>query len=447
MRLLELPIDSILIEDRARKDMGDMYELSQDIKANGLICPVAVRTIDGTGGYRLLAGARRLTACKALGWENIACRIYDRDLSEREMCAVELSENFYRKAMRPDEEALLRDQIHSLLVEEKGEKIARRKDASGQSMADTADLLGISGAQMGQDVKLAKIIKSLPDIDWSKFKSKKEMLNFVKTMATNVDRNIRAEKAVKTLGVGDRALKRLFDAYVVGSFFEKIKQVPDSTFHFIEMDPPYAIGLPDVKKNYSYEGYNEITPEKYPAFMQKALKECYRVAKANSWMIVWFASDPWFESMYNWINASGWTTTRQFAVWFKSKTPEDQAYGQEYNPLTDLASGIETFFYCRKGKPQLGKPGRSNGFSYRPLTKSEGKYHPTQRPIELMLDVVQTFSRENDRILVPFAGSGMTMVASAIAKRLPLGFDISDSFKDGYTLECKRLLGGENAIM
>ena len=61
-----MKIDEIIVKDRIRKDTGGMMELINDIKANGLINPVTINT-----DHVLLAGYRRLTACKALGMEDI----------------------------------------------------------------------------------------------------------------------------------------------------------------------------------------------------------------------------------------------------------------------------------------------------------------------------------------------------------------------------------------
>jgi ParB family chromosome partitioning protein len=63
-------ISDIKIGDRHRKDMGDIPALAASIREIGLINPI---TIDENG--HLLAGARRLAACKQLGLETIEVRI------------------------------------------------------------------------------------------------------------------------------------------------------------------------------------------------------------------------------------------------------------------------------------------------------------------------------------------------------------------------------------
>lgn len=66
------PIASITIGPRFRRDFGDIETLAASIAEDGLIQPIAV-TPDGL----LLAGHRRLLACKLLGWQAIPVSIME----------------------------------------------------------------------------------------------------------------------------------------------------------------------------------------------------------------------------------------------------------------------------------------------------------------------------------------------------------------------------------
>lgn len=86
-----MKIDEIIVKDRIRKDTGGMMELINDIKANGLINPVTINT-----DHVLLAGYRRLTACKALGMEDIPVHMVSTESEEQDL-KIEISENENRK--------------------------------------------------------------------------------------------------------------------------------------------------------------------------------------------------------------------------------------------------------------------------------------------------------------------------------------------------------------
>lgn len=84
-------IDKIVVGDRIRKEFGEIKELAEDIRENGLINPPVVNK-----NYELLAGERRLRACKSLGWPQIEVRMMDTRDAEHEL-NIEISENEVRR--------------------------------------------------------------------------------------------------------------------------------------------------------------------------------------------------------------------------------------------------------------------------------------------------------------------------------------------------------------
>lgn len=86
-----VPIDKIKVTDRIRKDFGNIEELARDIEENGLINPPVV-----TPDYTLIAGERRLRACKHLGWQQIEVRVMTVRDYEHQL-RMEISENENRK--------------------------------------------------------------------------------------------------------------------------------------------------------------------------------------------------------------------------------------------------------------------------------------------------------------------------------------------------------------
>jgi ParB family transcriptional regulator, chromosome partitioning protein len=63
-------IADITIGHCYRRDLGDVRGLAESIRQFGLLRPVLI-TADG----RLIAGRRRLEACKLLGWETIRVNV------------------------------------------------------------------------------------------------------------------------------------------------------------------------------------------------------------------------------------------------------------------------------------------------------------------------------------------------------------------------------------
>lgn len=90
-----IDITKIKTENRIRKDFGNIQELADDIRQNGLINPpVVIAETDGT--FTLLAGERRLRAMKSLGYRQVEVRTWG-SLTDEQKLNIEISENEVRK--------------------------------------------------------------------------------------------------------------------------------------------------------------------------------------------------------------------------------------------------------------------------------------------------------------------------------------------------------------
>jgi ParB family chromosome partitioning protein len=91
---LLIDVNEIVVKDRIRKDFGDIDELAADINKNGLINPITVVKLNNK--YRLIAGERRLRACKSLGKEEV--RVNKISIEDAEQALrIEIAENENRK--------------------------------------------------------------------------------------------------------------------------------------------------------------------------------------------------------------------------------------------------------------------------------------------------------------------------------------------------------------
>ena len=100
-------IDSIVIGGRHRRDMGDIASLAASIAQLGLLHPVVVNQKG-----ELIAGERRLAACRSLGWTDVPVTVVDLV----EIVRGELAENADRKDFLPSEIEAIR---RALLPKEK----------------------------------------------------------------------------------------------------------------------------------------------------------------------------------------------------------------------------------------------------------------------------------------------------------------------------------------
>ena len=86
-----------------RKDIGDITELADSIKASGILQNLTVVPAATEGEYTVLIGHRRLAAAKLAGLQEVPCSIVDMD--EKEQIATMLLENIQRADLTAYEQA------------------------------------------------------------------------------------------------------------------------------------------------------------------------------------------------------------------------------------------------------------------------------------------------------------------------------------------------------
>ena len=104
-QLKTLPISEIYpnpFQPRLEFSDEELVELSQSISENGLIQPIIVRKSDIIG-YELIAGERRLRACKRLGMTEIPAVV--KEVTDQESRKQAIIENLQRSNLNPIEEA------------------------------------------------------------------------------------------------------------------------------------------------------------------------------------------------------------------------------------------------------------------------------------------------------------------------------------------------------
>jgi DNA modification methylase len=446
LALAKIPVALIDFGERGRKNLGDIDELYKDIKLRGLINPVTVIDKSKAGldvgnpdlPFLLAAGGRRLTAVHYLEWETVDCHVYDHSLDEYDYRMIELMENLKRKRLTPKEEVDMKEEAHRLSVIRYGEKVTRAPDAPGHSISDTAEMLGLDRGNLSKDLKLKKTMDQFPDVGWDRCKTKNDMHKLANKLTRTVGTMAAAAQVEKTLASNGDSLARLVtNSYHVGDFFDLSEDLPDESFDFVEIDPPYAINLKAIKKGNTCQGYNEIDASEYSDFMSKVFQRCYQKMKPDSWLICWFGPDPWFQVIGDLLAFNGFLTTGLVGCWGKGAEEDEVitgACGQSHQPSNRLANAYELFYYAWKGKPTLARPGTSNLFGCKPVTHSK-KWHPTQRPRPLMRWILSTFCQPGAHVLVPFAGSGETLISAFKEKLFPVGFDLESTYKDSFVVE------------
>lgn len=123
--------------DNPRKNIGDVTDLAASIKTNGLLTPLSV--VPNGERYRVIAGHRRLAACKQAGIRAVPCFVLD--LDPLQQLEAMITENCQREQLTVLEEA---DAIQGMLD-------------LGATTASVAHRLGRSGDYVRDRAKAASI--------------------------------------------------------------------------------------------------------------------------------------------------------------------------------------------------------------------------------------------------------------------------------------------------
>jgi ParB family chromosome partitioning protein len=142
----ELPLERIergRYQPRVHFDQAALEELSESIKAQGVVQPVVVRPVGSS--YELLAGERRWRAAQMAGLQTIPAVV--RELDDQAAAAIGLIENIQRQDLNPLEEARALER----LIEEFGLTHQEVAEAVGRSRVAVSNLLRL--LELNADVK------------------------------------------------------------------------------------------------------------------------------------------------------------------------------------------------------------------------------------------------------------------------------------------------------
>ena len=142
-KVIEIPICSIVPNPAQPRVISDDYELSRlavSIQQNGILQPLTVRRLENGISYELIAGERRLRACKLLNMSYVPCIIIEASTKDSAVLAV--LENLQRADLNYMEEAYA---IKNLI------------DYYGLTQEETAARLGIAQSTIANKLRLLKL--------------------------------------------------------------------------------------------------------------------------------------------------------------------------------------------------------------------------------------------------------------------------------------------------
>lgn len=407
---MKLPLEQIEVGDRVRSELKRIPSLAKSIKRVGLIEPLVVSKREDDS-YKLIAGRRRLEACRELDWEEVPVVIKEH-LDEAQELEMELEENVRRDNLPWHEVVEARARLHELYQEIYGE--SQQGKEGGWTIEDTAKKVGVEKSTISKDLKLAEAVDVFPDLkeQSSKKSARKKYQDMEREVAgVLVQRQVEREQS--------------FSNIHNDSFVAILRDFGTHKVDFITLDLPWGIGIDGSGAIARTEAHKSAAngeqkifpddPEEALDLFDLAFTYCHRVLKENRHMMV-FLGEQYLAKIIE-MAERYFEVNPVPAIWDKEVPGRPPKYwlSPQHEFILDVSKG--------KREPM---PKHGTLFRHRRVSPNK-KIHPTQKPTALLRDLIEVYTIPGETVLDPAMGSGSSIVAALQTGRKAIGIEKDES--------------------
>jgi DNA modification methylase len=219
----------------------------------------------------------------------------------------------------------------------------------------------------------------------------------------------------------------------VGDSLTYLQQRPTESVHLILTDPPYGVAYQSNTRTEKFDHIANDQPEDR-AVVLDIMRECVRTVKQNRHLYSFGPPD-----VFQGLKVSEITEL----VWDKN-TP---ASGDLTSPFSKQHEYIQFCTSKFRHAGQTGKsglPNRVRKSSVLTFTRPTGRNvrHPTEKPVPLLRELIESSSKQSEIILDPFAGVGSTAVAATLLNRRAISIELNPEYAE---IARQRIIQAEEA--
>lgn len=425
MQILTLEPTAIKIKeglDRFRQDMGEVKKLGDSILKYGQLQPIGI-----TRDNEMVWGGRRIAACIFAGIKVKA--VYSDEVDPILLREIEIEENIQRKDFTPAEESLAVAELHRLKQEIYGIAKPGQKD-SGWTLDKTAEALGVTRGNVIESLKIAEMIGMFPNLKESRTKSEiKSTAKAMEKITTTLKSLKKHEESSKT--------QRQYEVFQQDAKYFLSSQ-PNGKYHVFLTDPPYGINIQDTMiglgghtggENSSGIKFDDSVEAKDLSISYLA-DELYRITTFDAQGYIFVAPEHFYPIRDIFIS-KGWKAYVKPIIWIKNIS------GQCNSPSHWPTSCYETILFLRKEDARLVVEGKPDWIQCPPII-GESKLHINEKPVLLLMELLDRISLPGMNLIDPFIGSGSSIEAGVKKKLFSTG---CDQLLECYATTLKRMEG------
>lgn len=203
---------------------------------------------------------------------------------------------------------------------------------------------------------------------------------------------------------------------ISGNCMEILKDIPDNTIDLIVTDPPYKVSQ-------TYGGGVDADNLIGIASIMRTLPEMGRVLKRGHFAVICY-DNRILPFLFEAVKDSELVYRNQIFLYRRwGQANRWMGWMRCTDPICFFVKGTDKPFYATEVKAKV----RHDCF-IKKSPEQDDTGHPAQKPLELMKDIIQWCSDENDLVLDPYSGSGTVCKAAKLLNRKYLGIEIQQKY-------------------
>lgn len=387
-------VESIIVnrETRQRRELTNIDELAASIRSIGLLNPLIVDR-----DHVLIAGERRLTACRQLGLSHVPVQYYD-DLSDAERQLIELEENVRRVELSWQDHCKAVHDYHQLCL-------LARPDWTRE---DSAKALNIEVRTLDRHIGV-----------WQEISKGNTAIAEAPayTVARNLMERQRSREAAAIVAEAAPLEHKDRPPLENVSCHEWVKSYDGPPFNLLVCDFPYGIGFDKQagQNSVNYERYDDSF-ETYQALVEDFLPKVPLAESAH--MLFWFSMRHYAYTVSH-LRDQGWRVNYMPLFWAKSDNSgilPDPKRGPRFN--------VETALLCSKGDRFITRAVSNVWYGARGEAQ-----HASVKPREMLRHFMSMLVDHTTHMLDPTCGSGNSVrVAVNLGAARALGLEQNKTY-------------------